>query len=284
MTVGGSIVGRGEKLPILDTVAEAYQFPLINSATLIRLMVVPLILSYAAGFAVGFLVGYSGEAQGTDDPSRIWAAVARHAQWIFFAAFAVAWHRVVLLGPTDAKVRTSIGMEFGKREIKFFVAWVLLFYLVAGPGNAFSLYASQNPEFLGSISGLTLILYFIYIVLAVAVVTKLSLMYPEIALNKNISIPRYWKKTKKCTIRMLMIILITGIPVPTIMILLFSRIIESAKEHFILYFIADFLYLFVIFTQIAITASGISLIYQWIMNREDLPQPDRPHPHQGRRD
>ncbi len=110
--------GEGGKLPVWSTIGRAYRLVFANITAFAALAALPLGLSYLV------LLAGDGLAARLELHTLVRLLLEQPLRWLFWIAFAVAWHRYVLLGrPQD---RRWLGFRFGRREARFFFYALLL--------------------------------------------------------------------------------------------------------------------------------------------------------------
>jgi hypothetical protein len=151
-----------------------------------------------------------------------------------YTLFAVAWHRLVLLGPPAAP---SWSLRFERRHWRFvglLVALYVLMYLSAGAALAvIGLISSAMQESAGG--GLLLSLVVIAVVLlAMTSYVRLTFVFPATAVDERFGFQEAWRVTKGCGFRLLaifvMVGLITAIPVAIVQGILLSAYLPETTR------------------------------------------------------
>ncbi|MEX2009450.1 MAG: hypothetical protein WEC41_04590, partial [Dongiaceae bacterium] len=184
----------GSPLPVPGTVAEAYRLLWAYRWESVRLGLVPVSVSFLLATIVGVL------------PEGGPAVAAALADLIPLTLFAVNWHRLVLLGPSQAAA--GLGVRWGVRETTFLVRSLALGFgigaIMAVPLLAISAALQHTPVGL-PVLGLV-------IVAAVFLSLRLSLVFPAIAVDLAYGFAQSWKDTAGRGLRLLAAMLAASAP------------------------------------------------------------------------
>lgn len=141
--------------------------PILEFDTWWRISLVPLCLIYLSGFVFSFvssfvntyLITIGQRDSGLNSGFSVWSLIPIFFQWLFLVAFAVSWHRLVLLNPDKSNVRKSIGIDIGGREAAFF--GIALIYVAVLMGPYYLVTIPDSHRYLNSLSiGPFLVIFF----------------------------------------------------------------------------------------------------------------------------
>lgn len=254
------------KLPVWLYTGDAYLGTFTNLPTLARVALVPFFIAYAAAIVVGFVAGFTGNAEQMAIRFSSWNLAAILIQWFFSVSFIVSWHRFVLLGPDEA--RTTIGIDLTKREVAFFGYAFVLFIVLMGPyyfvktGLWLSMVTTQFSSWLI----IPLILSPIYMF---PIISRLSLVLPATAVENQLSLIETWVNTRGVMWRVTAVALLCSIPFSILYRVVFWPLLEGASESIPLYLLIEIAILIVNFLHLAVVAAGLSLMYRWIIQRSE---------------
>jgi hypothetical protein len=143
--------------------------------------------------------------------SALVGVVAGLATLLPYTLFAVAWHRLALLGPGSSP---GWSLQFERRHWRFaglLVALYVLMYLGAGAAlGVVGLISSLMQQSTGS--GLALSAVVVAIVLmAMIAYLRLTFVFPAVAVDERFGFQEAWRVTKGCGFRLLAIFIIVGL-------------------------------------------------------------------------
>lgn len=269
---------QSEKLPVLRIVSEAYLTPFLELSIWARVAVVPFCLYFASGFVIAFVDAFvaasSGRAPEVQTPWSLWNVIATAFQFFFGTIFATAWHRYVLLDPKKVKVRTSLGIDLGKREFWFFVYALIYLSILMGP-YYFSYYFGTTVLAVRLFFGLEyavawLVLLFLWWPVYMSpFITRFVLVLPAAAVERQISFFQSWSMTHGFVWRVWAIVILCGLPAPVLTRFVFSPLAERAQGHLLWVTTVELTWLIVAFVEIVIAATGVSLTYRWVIKRNE---------------
>ena len=203
------IIGRPLiKLPLWHTAGNAYGFVFRNLESFFVLAAIPLALTVALWF---LLYGTSSQSLqsfvGSSDADVRWAAHL-FGEIVIWVVFAVAWHRLVLLGSKESD--GFVQFRFGRREF----AYLLYSMLFALPLVFVSLATDQLTSDSDGRSAalLPLLIALAALVVVVAVVIRCSLLFPAVAVDSDRSLAMAWVQLKGSTWRMAGVQVLTFAP------------------------------------------------------------------------
>lgn len=253
-----------QDLPVGDTVKAAFRSVLGRLADLIRAAFVPLLISF---------VLYGLQLAVRDSPAL--SVLAELLLLLPYTLFAVAWHRLVLLGPAEAPA--PMAPVWQKRHWRFLGYTLIVtaisygFSLLYGP-----LIAPLLSEGSAIRVGEALLLMFM-LLLATYLVLRLSFVFPAVAVDERYGFADSWRHTKDQGLPLLAAMFLTLIPamLGMLMILQFLLVFvaadSSAAEPGALARAIDLVLRYVI---IALSLSVLSIAFKvctgWI---PDLPGP-----------
>ncbi len=188
------------KLPVLETVLEAYGRVFGNLALVARAALFPFVLSLVL-VAVSF-----GVAE-----SPLLASLAVILGFLPYTIFGVAWHRVTLLGPVAGM--PPLVPALGLRH------WRFLGYLVAvtviGYGVVAIVFSLALAVFRPAAMEMTLlwgIALVVGVLILVYVMMRLSFVFPAVAVDEAYRLKHSWTHTKGQGFRLLGAVIVTAIP------------------------------------------------------------------------
>ena len=204
---------RDGKIVIWATVLESYRVILKHPLAFLRICWLPLIIL----FLLNLIFGTFGPGAASAEPAVVLAEVGRVlvnilAQTTVAAVVLVAWHRVVMLGPEGHSGLLAVAL--GLREMRYLLAWLLLsvLFLVLIILCFAVIVAIGFATLLGLKVGLTLLnaSHLLYLggtdhffilqlaslapafLLATYVASRLSLILPAMATDRQRSVRRAW--------------------------------------------------------------------------------------------
>ncbi len=225
---------NGRKIHVWTMVADSYRFVLSHPRDLIRVGWLPLTALFVLNL---WLDGMGPAAQGLDTatPALAIAQVALNILLLspIAASILVAWHRVVLL-----HVDTSghgIGVRLGWRETRYLFSWLALsaaflgiftlawglviglgFLLLVALKAALLLTQAGESSSLGSTDQFIMLLYAAVLpafLLASYFATRMSLVLPALATDRQRSLGRAWSLSAGNGWRLVFAALVVMLPV-----------------------------------------------------------------------
>ncbi len=184
--------GKISKLPVWSTIVRAYGLVFANLGAFAALAALPVALSYLV------LLAGDGLAAKFELHTLVRLLLEQPLRWLFWIAFAVAWHRYVLLGrPQD---RRWLGFRFGRRELNFFlyafllalpfvIAFVPLF--VVPPLLQKSHWTTQ----FGVMSGVGLVMLAIF-ACGFFLSVRFSFILPSVSVDRESGLDTAWAETR----------------------------------------------------------------------------------------
>jgi hypothetical protein len=221
------------KIRIWEMVAQSYRFVLSHPRDLARVGWLPLI----ALFALNLLFDGAGTAANAIDPAVLGPAVGKAAVNLLVlsliaAMILVAWHRVVLLGDGG---RRGMAVGLGPREMRYLLSWlalsaaflvlfVMAWALVIAAGFTFLvalklallLAGAGGTLALGNTDQFLALLYVAVLpafLLASYFATRLSLVLPAMATDRQRSLGRAWSLSAGNGWRLVLAALLVMLPV-----------------------------------------------------------------------
>ena len=198
------------KLPVWQTVVDAYRFTFGNLAALECVAATPAAIFAAVLLLYGLATGTGSAVIDTT------ALIIDVILSLLFFPFVAKWHRVTLFGPQHEKPR--IVLELGGRELSFALYYILI-SLVAGlaPLLAFGIVYGALPKSGGAFELFlhvsSIIPVFVAGLLASGYVfARLSLALPAIAAGLETSLRMAWRQASGNSFRIVIILLVAEFP------------------------------------------------------------------------
>ncbi|HET6222584.1 MAG TPA: hypothetical protein VFE11_10475 [Dongiaceae bacterium] len=183
-----------KRLPAGATAAAVYRLLWALRDELLRLGAVPLAISYALSLPIRLWPG---------DPL---ASLTVLAQVVPMALFAVAWLRLVLLGPNA--VDSGLTLQWGERETRVLIRLVQLLLSV---GLAAAIPLALVLPFGGSLMGF--LLQAAIFIAAQYLFLRWALVLPAAAVDHPGSFGRSWTATVDCGPQMVAVVLLVNLPI-----------------------------------------------------------------------
>ena len=188
------------KLPVIQTVREAYVRVFRNPRLLARASLMPFSLSMAL-IALGFSVPVTSSL-------GILSAILGLLPYTFFG---VAWHRLTLLGPVaGAPPLLPAWRQRHWRFLGYLLAVMLIGY--AAIAMVFSLaFAVVQPEIEAMSAGLGLMIFAGTAILAF-IMARLSFVFPAVSVDESYRLRHAWTHTKGQGLRLIGATLLAAAP------------------------------------------------------------------------
>jgi len=187
-------MAQADRLPVQDTVQQAFALLWRYRDEWLRLALAPVVLSFLLAVFV-FLTRNQGVG-----------LIASFVNMAPLALFAVSWHRLVLLGPRA--IAPGLALVWSARETRFFVRALLftvgLSLVAAAPAFLFARMMQGSP------SGALLLVAVALGLLLVAM--RVGLAFPATALDRAYGFAQSWRDTAGCGLPLLGIVVLTGLP------------------------------------------------------------------------
>jgi len=139
--VAGQAQPAGDKVPVAEILIAAVRIVVARPADLLRLGFALALVFFFTGVLrnqQGLIMGTTApdHAAGATDPVRSpYALIAMGLDTLVISIFAVAWHRLILLGPDS--VGRGLGLRLGTRELLYWGRmWLCILMLVVVAGIA----------------------------------------------------------------------------------------------------------------------------------------------------
>jgi hypothetical protein len=214
------------KIAFWRTVAAGYLYVFTQLGRFFR-TAGPWMAAFIALFAVGIPVSIVLPTTATQLALGITALLLMIAG---YNAFAVAWHRLILLGEAHG---FGENFRFGRREFRFLAYSVICVLVLALPGLALALAATLLTALIVKMTGipqLSLVGVAAVAVLGIAVyagAARLMLVLPAISVDEAAPyLTRTWQRTRRNTLRLFFGMLLCGVPLG-----LLGAGIDAASRH-----------------------------------------------------
>lgn len=271
------------KLPVFRVIGEAYAF-VWRQRSQFWFLAVPAIIIVAIFTAI--LVSAISLFGDPADPEfaslfraettfseLMWLIAAWLAYFLVYASvfimYSVAWHRVYLTPGSTTLVRDAYGWH--QRQTKFFLAYVkvlgLLFLLLFIPIVVAAFFGGAANTFLNFLAVPTVVgIFWLY--------ARLSILFPAIAVDNNLTIKDVYKFTEKNGWRLFWIVALVTVPVSIIsqpiyfgLTLLFGQLagLGPLTANLLLSLVNTFFG----FIAIAVFVSALSISYHRLCARTD---------------
>jgi hypothetical protein len=239
------------KLPMTRTVARAYSSLFDNPGQFARAGWVWMAVAYAAQLASGlFAVRFAGTI----------------VHFLSLTAFAVVWHRGILLGEHP---RGLVYLRFGREELRYFLLGLLLTAAILAPVIVVQQWAVATVPHARGLSALLIMASLLVVVAATLIaVTRLTLIYPATAIGAfALGFRRSWRLTRGSTLRILGGAVLATLPWTIISMTLNTLVKELAADVGGLAAAVPVLAVEIIisFAQIAVCAAFLSYAYEHIV-------------------
>ena len=227
-----------QKLPILGTAGTVYTTAFGLRGHFIKAASIPLFLSIALQQVIGFEIdeGFLGIAGYLLD-------------LIPYTMFAVAWHRLVLLGPESAT--TTFVPRWESRNWRFLIYLAILeLIVVISPilmaefsFGGFELADSESEdvgeEDYGLLSLAIDLVFYVSVLLSTLLIltpliyfwTRFSFVLPATALDQNFGFVRSWRETRLHGLRLTALMLLISTPFYAVLLALYSALPDECSGN-----------------------------------------------------
>lgn len=188
-----------QDLPVGDTVKAAYRGVFGRFAELVRVALVPI--------AVSFLL-LRLQAAVRDSPAL--AILAELLLLLPYTLFAVAWHRVVLLGP--AQPPAPVVPVWHKRHWRFLGYMLIVTAISYGFSLLYAPLAAPLMTEGSAIGAGELLLLMCILLLATYVTLRLSFVFPAVAVDESYRFADSWRHTRDQGLRLMAAMFLALIP------------------------------------------------------------------------
>jgi len=212
------------KIPFWKTVGSAYGTVFHQLPTFFRLSWLLVVISYGINFGIAFYLARTHQ----NNPQMI-GMIGSLAQVMAISIFAVSWHRLILLNETHQN-RWGY-LTFGKREVLFAIISIL-FVVISAVVKFSGLRAGMvffGPVKTGAIVPVILVPVILSVVFAI-VAARFALIFPRIALDKDLKLGLCWQDTKNNTFVLFFGNLVATIPLYLVSFLLIKIAGEMAMD------------------------------------------------------
>ncbi len=242
------------KLPVVRTIARAYGSLFENPGLFARAGSAWMAIAYAAQLASGLLaVRFAGTI----------------AHFLALTAFAVVWHRGILLGERPSGL---VYLRIGKEEVRYFLLGLLLTAAILAPAIAVQQWAvAVAPHARGLFAILIMAGLLAVLAATLTVVTRLTLVYPATAIGAfALGFERSWRLTRGNTWRILGGAVLATLPWTAISMILNTMVKGLAVDPGGVTAAALVLAVEIVvsFAQIAVCAAFLSYAYEFIVGKE----------------
>ena len=234
MTNSAPPPGPVQNLPVWQAVRFAYASLVGNLAHLPAAALLPFLLSFAIGKTLTSLA-VPGDPAGIGLLPLMALGLLGYVPIILFA---VAWYRLLLLGPAQAPPRLL--PTWGRRhwrQLGYTLALLLIFMIAGGVLMAIVLISialiigiesqALNDQPVGIAAGLVTVL--VVCTLVGAVLLRFCFIYPAAAVDEDYGFGESWRHTKGQTLRLLTSVVLTSLPPFAVLALLGSVLGVSAQ-------------------------------------------------------
>ena len=277
------------KLPIAETIGEAYRSVFNNLAAWLQITVGPVLLAVAIAVIERALFG-SGLAEravlNSESPEAITTLV--QAVWLVtvledfiacipYVFFAVAWHRFVLLGERPTFALNVLRPE--RRHMKFYLYIILLimFYSLATAFIAVSILSIITTTSDGAevaVFLVILLLFLLFVFISIYVNVRLQFVFPALAVDEQYGFGDSWRNTCGQAWRLLLVLVCCFLPLLFVGIALSAPLL-GAMSNTVLFFISPFIISAIGLLATAVCVSAISIAFRtctgWIPPAADQP-------------
>ncbi len=177
------------KIPIWKTVGSSYGILFQNLHEFARLTWILMIITYGINFGIAF---YAAKNQMPQIIKLGWII-----QTMCLSIFAVAWHRMVLLG--ERHHGTWFFIKFGKREFVFVLISILITILIYGGSFVIGFGLTAITDSQNSVTPLWNLLG---LILLGILGSRFALIYPRISIDKNVGFSESWRMCKGNMLRL----------------------------------------------------------------------------------
>lgn len=251
-------MGRGGKIRIWTLAVESYRFVLTHPRDLVRVGWLPLL----AIFALNLFYRTGNPVPDFADLATFWpklrdTGISTLAQTLVAVVILVAWHRVVLLG-TGGR-RGPLEIRLGTRELRYLLVWLLIsllflvmfaiaFFLMVAAGFAalvavqavLTMTGTTESVDLGQLEQFVWLQYAAVLpafLLASYFTTRLSLVLPAMATDKERSLVGSWSMSAGNGWRLVVASLIVILPAE-LLSLGIARVMQGVSETGLYYLLA----------------------------------------------
>lgn len=242
------------KLPVARTITRAYGSLFENPGLFARAGWAWMAVAYAAQLASGLLaIRYVGTI----------------VHFLALTAFAVVWHRGILLGE---RPRGFVHLRFGREEVRYFLLGLLLTAAILAPSFAVWQWAvAVAPHASGLAAVLIMAVVLAVVVTTLVAVTRLTLVYPATAIGAfALGFGRSWRLTRGNTLRILGGAVLATLPWTVVSMTLNTVVKDRAIDPGGWTVAAPLLAVEIVisFAQIAACAAFLSYAYEFIVDNE----------------
>lgn len=242
------------KLPMARTIARAYGSLVENPGLFARAGWAWMAVAYAAQLASGlFAVRFAGTI----------------LHFLALTAFAVVWHRGILLGE---RPQGLVHLRFGREELRYFLLGLLLTAAILAPAIAVQQWAVAAAPHARGLSALLIMAALLAVIAATLIaVTRLTLVYPATAIGKfAFGFERSWRLTRGNTLRILGGAVLATLPWTAISMTLNTLVKDMTADAGGLAAAVPVLAVEIVisFAQIAVCAAFLSFAYEFIVGGE----------------
>jgi len=211
-------------------------------------------VAYAAQFASGmFAVRFAGTI----------------LHFLALTAFAVVWHRGILLGE---RPQGLVHLRFGREEVRYFLLGLLLTAAILAPAIGVQQWAVAAAPHASGLPAMLIMAALLAVVAATLIaVTRLTLVYPATAIGAfALGFRRSWQLTRGNTLRILGGAVLATLPWTVFSMTLNTLVKDRAVEPGGLTAAVLLLAVEVVisFAQIAVCAAFLSYAYEFIVGGE----------------
>jgi hypothetical protein len=197
--------GPVERLPIWLTICQSYGIVFRNLGVFMALAILPLVLTFIVQELSREVV------ESFDWPSRVRLLIEEPFRWLFWAVFAVAWHRYALLGRRD----TAVWIQFrvGWREIRYLFYSAVIAIPLLGARIPMMILI-QNLQELPAPTALWLTLIALLAIgIGLVVLIRFSFIFPSVSVERPSGFGRAWKETSGSSWQIFCVTFLASIPI-----------------------------------------------------------------------
>ncbi|HEX9568388.1 MAG TPA: hypothetical protein VF987_01800 [Rhodospirillales bacterium] len=242
------------KLPMWPTIARAYGSLVESPGLFARAGWAWMAVAYAAQFASGlFAVRYVGTI----------------VHFLALTAFAVVWHRGILLGE---RPQGLVHLRVGREEVRYFLLGLLLTAAILAPAIAVQQWAVAVAPHASGLAAVAIMVALLAVVaVSLIAVTRLTLVYPATAIGAfALGFGRSWRLTRGNTLRILGGAVLATLPWTVVSMTLNTVVKDRAIDPGGWMVAAPLLAVEIVisFAQIAVCAAFLSYAYEFIVGDE----------------
>lgn len=197
----------GGRLPFLAVIRETYVSVLGNFGAFLKLLVLPFLL---------LTILHMGWERLPVSATVPYSLVAPILVLIPYTAFAVSWHRYVLLGPI--KGRPRIIPTAARRHFRYFRVFfvVTVAYMVPLIGAGILILSGpdiSNPQFVTFATVSPFLLTVLAYLILPYPFARVCFVFPQVAINGTDSFKNSWRRTRGKGLQIYLMILAAGLPI-----------------------------------------------------------------------